>query len=232
MYAVFEKTLLTDKGKALVRTYQTSFDAQKIYTELSEYAMKSTKAMMEAASLLSYITTTNLADGKWRGTTHAFILHWKDQVRKYHDLGPKQTLADAVLHQLLQNAVRSVAELRQVTNQADQFKIQNGRDLTYEEYCNLLLSAAQQYDTQRTSRAIDKAPKRRIYQHEFVSDDEVEDTFYDAGDFGIDQPIDTLEVNVTKYQGPRLQYEQWKALPDDAKKIWDMLSPEAKSIIL
>ena len=27
-------------------------------------------------------------------------------------------------------------------------------------------------------------------------------------------------------------YKQWHALPDDAKKIWDMLSPEAKTIIL
>ena len=31
MYVVFEKTLLTDKGKALVWHYQTSFDAQAIY---------------------------------------------------------------------------------------------------------------------------------------------------------------------------------------------------------
>ena len=30
MYAVFEKTLLTDKGKALVHQHQQSFDAQKI----------------------------------------------------------------------------------------------------------------------------------------------------------------------------------------------------------
>ena len=29
-----------------------------------------------------------------------------------------------------------------------------------------------------------------------------------------------------------MSYEQWHALPDDAKKIWDMLSPEAKLLIL
>ena len=78
MYAVFEKTLLTDKAKALVRQYQSTFDAQKIYELLSDYAMHSTKAFMDASSLLSYITTTNLADGKWRETSHAFILHWQD----------------------------------------------------------------------------------------------------------------------------------------------------------
>ena len=78
MYTVFEKALLTDKGKALVRQYQSTFDAQKIYKLLSNYAMHSTKASMDTSSRLSYITTTNLADGKWRGTSHAFILHWQN----------------------------------------------------------------------------------------------------------------------------------------------------------
>ena len=31
MYAVFDKALQTDKDKALVSTYQATFDAQKIY---------------------------------------------------------------------------------------------------------------------------------------------------------------------------------------------------------
>src|SRR5688572_19189780 len=76
MYAVFEKTLHTDKGKALVRKHQLSFDVQKIYDELSEHAKNSTKATMDAASLLSYITTSTLGDGTWKDSTHAFILHW------------------------------------------------------------------------------------------------------------------------------------------------------------
>ena len=80
MYVVFEKTLLTDKGKALVRQHQHSFDAQRIYKELSVYATQSTKASMNASSLLLYITSTNLGDGKWKGTTHTFILHWQEQV--------------------------------------------------------------------------------------------------------------------------------------------------------
>ena len=78
MYAVFEKTLLTDKGKALVCQYQHSFDAQKIFKELSASTMQLTKASMNASSLLSYITSTTFGDGEWKGSTHAFILHWQD----------------------------------------------------------------------------------------------------------------------------------------------------------
>ena len=111
MYAVFEKTLLTDKGKALVRQNQQSFDAQQIYKELSAYAMHSTKAAMTASSLLSYITSTNLGDGKWKGTTHACILHWQDQIQKHHDLNPQQTLTSDLQCTLLQNAVHPITEL-------------------------------------------------------------------------------------------------------------------------
>ena len=57
MYAVFEKTLLTDKGKALVCAFQRKYDAQSIFKELSEYALKSTKATMDASSILTYITS-------------------------------------------------------------------------------------------------------------------------------------------------------------------------------
>ena len=102
--------------------------------------------------------------------------------------------------------------------------------LTYEEYCSLLLSAAQQYDMQHGVRP-DKIIKRRIYQHDIQSDTN-DDEFYDTGTYDIDQSIDTVLINATKFQGPHLTYEQWHALPEDAKKIWDMLSPDAKAIIL
>jgi hypothetical protein len=57
-YAVFEKTLLTDQGKALVRQYGPTFDAQKVYSELSIYAKSSTMASMEASDLLACFYST------------------------------------------------------------------------------------------------------------------------------------------------------------------------------
>ena len=49
---------------------------------------------------------------------------------------------------MLQNAVHPIMELRQVKIQAAQFKTHMGKDLSYDEYCSLLLSAAQQYNAQ------------------------------------------------------------------------------------
>src|SRR5687768_11585870 len=77
----------------------------------------------------------------------------------------------------------------------------------------------------------DKAMKHRNYEHN-INFDLVEEEFYDTGTYDIDQPIDTVHVNATNFQGPQIAYEQWKALPEDAKKIWDMLTQEAKAIIL
>ena len=69
---------------------------------------------MDASSLLAYITTSNLDNGKWRGTTHAYILHWQDKVRIYHDLKPNQAFSNDILRTLLENAVHPVTELRAV----------------------------------------------------------------------------------------------------------------------
>ena len=81
------------------------------------YALQSTKASMEASSLLSHITTSKLDDGKWKGTTHAYILHWQDQVRKYHDLNPTQMLPQNLQQTMLESAVHPVLELRAVKSQ-------------------------------------------------------------------------------------------------------------------
>ena len=234
MYAVFEKNLLTDKGKALVRKHQAKYNAQAIYKELKDYATSSTKASMDASTILSYITTVRLGDGKWKGSTHAFILHWQDQVRKYNDLCDGTGLSHKLQHTLLQNAVHPIDELRAVKNQADQYKTQTGKDLFYHEYVDLLLSAAQQYDKTLTNTP-SKQNRRHVYEHDiFGSAFEYGETFYNTNNsFDIDSPINTIEAYATfANRGPRLNRDQWHSLPDDAKKIWDMLTPDAKSIIL
>ena len=80
MYAVFEKALRTDHGKASVCKYQTTFDAQKVYSAVKTFAEQSTKASIESSTLLAYITSVCIGDGSWKGTSHSFILHWQDSV--------------------------------------------------------------------------------------------------------------------------------------------------------
>ena len=203
MFAVFEKTLMTDKGKSLVCTYQQQYDAQKIYAELQDFALHSTKATMDASSFLQYVTTSNLDDGNWKGGCHAFVLHWQDQVWKYHDLNPSQTLTLTLQHTLLQNAVHSIPELCAIKVQAEQLKTHTGKALTYDQYCSLLLSAAQQHDRQHL-KVPSKQAQHHIYEHS------IDETYEDREiNFNIDHPIEHLEAYGTNFNcGPHLTSEQ------------------------
>jgi hypothetical protein len=147
MYAVFARTMQTDKGKAIVRAHETTFDAQKVYKEMHDYCVTSTKALMNSSTLLAYITTAKFGDGTWKSGAHKFVLHWEEQVRQYEALvPPADHFGDTVRLQMLQNAVFPVKELRAVKNQADQLQTQLGKKMTYNEYVALLSSSAIQYD--------------------------------------------------------------------------------------
>lgn len=123
MYAVFTKTLLTDKGKALVRVYETDFDAQTIHKELFEHAQRSTKASVDASDLLAYITTSHLGTGLWKGSAESCIIHWQNQIRKYEQLvDVKDCFSDNVKRTMLENTVKSIDDLRAVRDQANRFK--------------------------------------------------------------------------------------------------------------
>ena len=99
-------------------------------------------------------------------------------------------------------------ELRRVKLQANQFKIHSGKDLNYEEYCSLLLSAAQHYDAQSGSDGL-KMVKRWVYKHEFLDFDRPDIPDISDDYHNIDLPVASLQINATKIQNePHLSYEQ------------------------
>lgn len=54
MYAIFERTLLHDKGKSLlVRKHEATYDAHKLYEELLQYHTLSTLASLESGETLA-----------------------------------------------------------------------------------------------------------------------------------------------------------------------------------
>ena len=101
MYSVFIKTLKTDFAKSLVRRYQLTFDAQRIYEDLVEYYKTSVKADTTAAVILEYLTSVKLTADSWPNTHESFILHWLDQLRLYHELAPDQTMPEQQQRRML-----------------------------------------------------------------------------------------------------------------------------------
>ena len=89
------------------------------------------------------MTSTKLSKGQWRGTHHAFILHWCDQLRKYEDMiDPADHFTDNVKMTMLQNVVSGVSALHQVKTQAAHDVAHGNKPLNYVNYRTLLLSAA------------------------------------------------------------------------------------------
>jgi hypothetical protein len=76
-YAILESKVETAKGKAIIRKYESTFDAQKVYAELQEHHLKSTKASLNSVNSLGYITPAKIGDGSWHGTAENFILNWQ-----------------------------------------------------------------------------------------------------------------------------------------------------------
>lgn len=236
VYAVLEKNLLTDKGKSLIRHYAATFDAQKVYRDISKYAKSSTQAAMEASTLLAYITSANCGDGTWKGSTQSFILNWQDKIRQYELIIPiGDHFSTTIKRTMLENAVGRIPELRAVKNQAAQHKTQNGViELSYDQYCSLLASAAQEYDGSliRDLKPPPSAARRSVYFQETYDTENInEDAFFDT--YNIDSsPNDTLEANFTGFGGPRLNADQWSRLSKAAQTKWDEFSREEKSILL
>ena len=147
VYAVFESKVLTDMGKKFVRDHEDDSDAQAVYRKLTLHHTKSTKASMDSANLLSYITSARLGSGEWKGSTAGFVIHWQDKVRIYEKQVPRSDhFSDGQKRTMLQNAVQLIKELRAVKNSADMERTKSGHELSYDEYTSLLLSVCTAYD--------------------------------------------------------------------------------------
>jgi hypothetical protein len=133
-----------------------------------------------------------------RGPTASFVPHWQNQVRLYEAQVEKEEYFSngQKRHMLLQNAVHPVQELRAVKTQADQHKTQTGKELTYDQYVNLLLSAASAYDAQFAPKThfAARAPRCAVYSHDFTASNEDNDPGYD-----IDSALNIIQPTTTHF---------------------------------
>ena len=142
MYAVFQKNILTDKGKEIVRKYTNTSNAQKIYEEYYKYCMDSINSRLGAKKYLADITNSSLGDRKWQGTLHKYIIHWREQARMYNTMvSQAKKMGPEVLLQFLQNAVHSHDDLRNVYTTAQLAETNGGKTLVFDQYYQLLETA-------------------------------------------------------------------------------------------
>jgi hypothetical protein len=226
MYAVFERTMQTDKGKAIVRSHEATFDAQKVYKEMHHYCVSSTRALLNSSTLLAYITSAKLGDGAWKSNSTKFILHWEEQVRQYATLVPKSDhFPESIRLQMLQNAVHPILELRQIKIQADQLHTQMGKQIKYAEYVGLLYSASAQYNSQfGTASGTKLAQKRQVYSHQLNLEPD--------DDYDVDTPVSVIQAHKAMRREAMMPGFTWSKIPEGDRAIWDQLSDDTKIAIL
>ena len=219
IHAVFDKALQTDRGKKHMREHEVDYDAQLAYKKLSAFCTKSTTTRISASTTLSCVTSAKIEFCK--GTAEAFILHWQDQICFYDTLVPTDShFSEHQKRIILENAVDSVAPLHVIKDQSDQNFSHSGRELSYQQYSNLLLSAATNHIIQFSSSINNNS--RKIY----ATDSENSNFFHDAIsevteeniDYNMNASASALLVNMTN-QSPNT------CMP---KEDFSSLSPEVK----
>ena len=114
MYSVFNKCLLSDMRKTIVRKHLDNMNAQRVWEEFPTHMTTSSKGKAEKRRLHTYVTTTVL-DKSWKGTTEQFILHFNEQFRQLDEVSPpEESLPFTTRLTLLQTAVHNIPELRMV----------------------------------------------------------------------------------------------------------------------
>ena len=106
-----------------------------------------------------------------KGSTESFIIHWQNQIQKYEgQVDVRDCFLDSVKQTMLENAVKSNDDLHAVKDQANQFQVQMGTQITHKQYCSLILSAVQLYESQFATRTNSKGLWCIIYYHNIADD--------------------------------------------------------------
>ena len=101
MYSVFHKIFQTDTGKTTVREHAAEIDAQRVYAKVNDHYTKFTVSNLKSGDRLTYLTSSRIDDGKWRGKTVGYILNWFENLRLYHESIPISERLSDELHKTL-----------------------------------------------------------------------------------------------------------------------------------
>ena len=150
MFAVFDKHLLTDMGKMIVRRYVHDTDSQSVWKDFQDHMKSSSKGVSEKRRLAQYVTNSVL-DDNYKGTTEQFVLHFNEQFRQLEEISDEsEHFTPQVKLQLLQNAASHINDLR-IVEMLDEFQSITTRygkssNLKYQTYYHLLINACVWYD--------------------------------------------------------------------------------------
>jgi len=229
MYSVFHNILKTDIGKDLLRKYETTRDAQKVYSKLLEFYKTGNVGADQLSEWMTYLTTTRANDGKWNGTYHGYVLYFLNIVSKYNSycMDPTDRMTDFLAMTLLQSAVSSVEALHMVRSKAIQDASTHNIKPTLSHYVEALKFAAQDLD--KLTKATKQRPRRNVYQSELTHNiDTPVEEFFDASTTLETETSLEYDINAVA----RVPDDRWNKMTQQQRKEWMGLSPDTRALIL
>ena len=168
MYSVFNKCLLIDMGKTIVRNHLDNMNAQRVWEEFATHMTIASEGKAEKRRLHTYVTTTVL-DKSWKDTTEQFFLHFNEQFRQLDEVSPpEESLPYTTRLTLLETAVHKFRMVETMEEFISRSSSTPGPTMGYDNYLTLLQNACIRYDSNHTSRP--SPASRAAYQHELSPD--------------------------------------------------------------
>ncbi|MGL5500729.1 MAG: hypothetical protein ACRDCK_06175, partial [Plesiomonas shigelloides] len=220
MFMVFQKKVLFATGKAVVRTYHKTSNAQATYQGLKKLCEKSTKAKVHLSNLNIDLHTMRLTSTYSKPYTE-FIMDYTRRIEEYNEL---QLIEDAVITQnaakiLLETAVAGVPVLDNVRTMDLHLITATGKEpATFPEYTTLLLSAASVADEKRIPS------RQRVNMTELIDDADDETP---SGEYELYR----VQRGNSGGKG-RLDDVTWKAMPLEARRQWTEIPLDTRIMIL
>ena len=242
LYKLWQDTWLASGAKVLLAQHLQDKDVRTIWKEFNDLYGKSMATELRIQQHITYISSARL-DDNWRGNSQNFIWHFQEQVRHHAELSG-EPFSDSQNTNFLNQAVNKVPHLSHVLTLTNSAMKAAGRtsSLTFSEYCEKLLAAAQVFDAQSgTSKS---RTRRSVNTMDITFDDDADhvpqETYsHDTSPAVFDTDTD-IETILQAYQADskrparpaRMDKQTWNSLPDNAKKAWDMIADEHKQKIL
>ena len=235
MFSVFDKHLLTVKGKTTVRKYVDTTDAQSVWKDFQDHMKSSSKGASEKRRQTQYLSNTTL-DDNYKGVTEQFVLHFHEQYRQLKEISDQaEYFPPQIKLQLLKNAVRPIDDLR-IVETLDKFQsITTGygrsSSLKYQTYYDFLINACIRYD--RTKMA-NIAKIGHIYQTSSTPDnggfnDEIP---YETPGRDRYMGIDTLSDKESTWESTLIiVVGSLLKVQGVASDIWDLISPMSNEVV-
>ena len=251
LYKVMQDVFVAGSAKAIVTAHIEDKDTRAIWKEICETLKTNMTSELKSQTILTYLSSTRLNDGKWRGTEEAYVLHYQQQVRLYNEMMGVNGLSDIQSVNMLQVAVSGTDNLKTVLQmQRNSRKAANNNNpITFSEYVALLQLQAQVDDASRKYKT-NPTVKREVNMHVFDDCTEaIEESHFEmeANVHDMDTPVEDIMINQTNFGRPSfnnkgkqnsgsnepkkvyLDRDTWHSLSQSDKDAWDKMSNQAKT---